>query len=116
MDALKDELDSFRGTTRYYEHFTGLRYTDGVRHLADRADAYWLVDAIMSWQLECKVRRVPFQFWRLRVNEDKTAVLEMVEDTGLPVIARQTFRWTDFPVGEIKLYFQNGVLFLPSEY
>jgi len=52
IEELKRELDGFCGTQNYYRHFTGLNYTDGVKHLADRAGAYWLVDAVFSWQVE----------------------------------------------------------------
>jgi len=124
IGELKRELDGFCGTQNYYRHFTGLNYTDGVKHLADRAGAYWLIDAVFSWQVEDKVKRVPFQVWTLKVLRSKLgknknepmAILEMREDTDTPEIARQEIEYTDFPMGEIKLYFQNGVLFLPSEY
>ena len=124
IEDLKRELNDFCGTQNYYKHFTGLVFTDGVKHLADRAGAYWLIDAVMSWQVDKKVRRAPFQIWRLKVlrselGENKNepmAILEMSEDTDAPIIARQKIEFTDFPEGEVKLYFQNGVLFLPSEY
>ena len=124
IEEMKRELNDFCGTQNYYKHFTGLVFTDGVKHLADRAGAYWLIDAVMSWQVDKKVRCAPFQIWRLKVlrselgknKNEPMAVLEMNEDTDAPIIARQKIEFTDFPVGEVKLYFQNGVLFLPSEY
>jgi len=124
IEELKQELDGFCGTENYYKHFTGLVYTDGVKHLADRAGAYWLIDAVMSWQAEKVIRCVPFQVWTLKVlrselgknKNEPMAILEMREDTDMPVLVSQKIEYTDFPVGEMKLFFQNGVLFLPSEY
>ena len=123
-DELKRELDGFISTLNYWQHFTGLHFTDGVKYLADRAGAYWLIDAVMSWQAEKKVKHVPFQLWTLKVlrselgknKNEPMAILEMNEDTGEPIIARQKIEYTDFPMGEIKLYLIDGVLLLPSEY
>lgn len=124
MEKLQGELNGFCGTENHYRHFTGGLFTDGVKHLADRAGAYWLIDAVLSYQCEQKIRALPFQVWTLKVlrselgknKNEPMAILEMKEDTDAPIKVRQKFEYTDFPEGEIKLYFQNGVLFLPSEY
>ena len=123
-EELQKELNGFCGTEYYHRHFTGLYYTDGVKHLAERAGAFWLIDAVFSYQHEQKIRAVPFQIWRLKVlrselGENKNepmAVLEMNEDTDKPIIVSQKIPFTDFPKGEVKLYFIDGVLLLPSEY
>jgi len=127
-EDLKKELNGFIGTLNYYRHFTGLgHFTDGVKFLADRVGAYWLIDAIFSWQVErrsftfrgerrAKVGDAPFQVWTLKVASDKTAVLEMREDSDQPPVVRQEIEFTDFPQGEVKLYLIDGVLLLPSEY
>jgi len=126
IEELKKELNGFIGTECYYQHFTGGKFTDGVKHLADRAEAYWLIDAIFSWQGERRsfefrgekrerVKDAPFQIWILKVA-DSSAVLEMREDSDQPAVVRQEIEFTDFPAGEIKLYLIDGVLLLPSEY
>lgn len=116
IEELKKELNGFCGTERYHRHFTGLgHFTDGVKHLADRAGAYWLIDAIFSYQIHKKIRDLPFQIWTLKVAES-SAILEMKEDDGEPIKVRQEIKYTDFPDGEVKLYLINGVLLLPSEY
>jgi len=124
MEGLQRELNGFCGTECYYRHFTGGRFTDGVKHLADRAGAYWLIDAIFSYQSEQKIRAIPFQIWTLKVlrselgknKNEPMAVLEMNEDTGEPLKVSQKIPYTDFPEGEIKLYLIDSVLLLPSEY
>ena len=125
MEELQGELNGFCGTQNYYRHFTGFgNFTDGVKAMADKAGAYWLIDAVFSYQSEPKIRAVPFQIWRLKVlrselGENKNepmAVLEMNEDTDEPLKVSQKIPYTDFPKGEVKLYLIDGVLLLPSEY
>ena len=106
------DLNQFTGSEHYYEHWTNfLCYTDGVQYLAERAGSYWLIDAIASYK-----RKEPFQVWRLKVKEDKSAVLTMQEDSGQPVKVRQDIPFTDFPLSEITLCLIDGILILPSEY
>lgn len=124
MEELQNELNRFTGTENYYRHFTGGKFTDGVKHLADRAGAYWLIDAIFSYQIKRKIRDLPFQIWTLKVLSSKLgkgksepmAILEMKEDTDAPIQVSQKIPFTDFPEGEVKLYLIGGVLLLPSEY
>lgn len=110
MITLSD-LKQFTGTEHYYKHWLGrLVYTDGVAFLAENAKAYWLLDAIASYN-----RKEEFQVWDLVVDGGK-AVLTMKEDTGQPLAVRQEIKYTDFPMDHVKLYLKDGVLMLPSEY
>jgi len=98
-DALK-HLDSFTGTENYYKLplFRGVVYTDGVRHLALNADAYWLLDAIASHQpraLKDKSLR-QIQFWRLEPLGDNQAKLSCDRDEGDEAF-HQIIPFTDFP-------------------
>jgi len=113
--GLKEELEQFTGTINYYRHPLGIYYTDGVKYLADRAGAYWLIDNIVAWQVEEKVKRAPFQIWELKVK-DNEGMLTMKEDTNEPELVRQKIPFTDFPLEYQKLYLVDGVLMLPSEY
>jgi len=115
-EELEKALKSFTGTQHYYEHFTGLLYTDGVKFLAENAGAYWLIDAIASWQIYPSVRAIRFQIWDLHVNPDRSAELTMREDIDKPIIIRQRIPFTDFPLDHIRLYLADNVLMLPSEY
>ena len=83
--------------------------------VAEKAGAFWLVDAIASYQTKSKVRALDIQFWFLNVKDGK-AELYCHEDSGMPKIVRQKFDYTDFPDGEWKFYVQNNVLMLPQEY
>jgi hypothetical protein len=48
------------GTANDYRHWLGLRYTDGIKTLAEGAECYWLMDAIASYQPQLK-RQYPEQ-------------------------------------------------------
>ncbi len=80
--ALEDELEQFHGTEKWYRHFTGLVYTDGIKYLAENAGAYWLIDLVGAYQPY--LRKVPFQVWNLTVNDDSSGLVRMFEDTGKP--------------------------------
>ena len=108
------DLNQFIGTVNYYRHWSGLLYTDGIEFLAEKAGAYWLIDAIASHQ-RGNALKCPFQVWELKVNNRK-GVLTMKEDTNQPARKRQAIPYTDFPMESIKLYYVDGVLMLPSEY
>lgn len=116
-NTLELDLRQFTGTDHYYKHMFGIRYSDGVKYLAERANCYWLLDAITSHQPECRkdIMLRDFQMWVLHVYADKSAILNCERDTD-DVAITQNIEYTDFPLQQIKLYFQNGVLFLPSEY
>lgn len=114
MEELMNELNQFIGTEKYTKHFSGLLMTDGVVELRELAKCYWLVDAIASYQIKPAVKELAIQFWTLNVKDSK-GVLTCVEDLGIKPVVRQEFI-TDFPEGEFRLYVQNNVILLPSEY
>ena len=107
------ELEQFTGTENYYKHWLGFNYTDGVKYLAEKAKAYWLLDAIGSYQP--KFKSIPFQIWELVVKNDK-GVLTMKEDTNSPILVSQKIPYTDFPLDNVKVWLIDGVAILPSEY
>ncbi len=119
MTLNKSDLTQFTGTTRYYKHLTGLLYTDGVQYVAEQGKAYWLIDAIVSWQFDPNIQKDPMlqdiQFWKLKVNQDNSAVLICERDSG-NVAVTQEIKLTDFSLPKISLYFTQNVLMLPSEY
>ena len=115
---LEATLRQFTGTLKYYRSPTGLLYTDGVRYLAERAGAYWLLDLVGSYQPT--LLEVPFQVWGLEVRDDKSAVVTMVEDDGEPIRVRQEIAFTDFPLKNFSFYCcvdgPCAVMLLKSEY
>ena len=123
---LEAALDRFDGSEEFYAHWMKrIRYTEGVKFLADNAGAYWLIDLIASWQIKPKVRREEFQVWILTVNRTPPkgkpmAYARCYTDTPEPRNANQVcvqgIPYTDFPLDTIKLWLVDGTLMLPSEY
>ncbi|MCO6490872.1 MAG: hypothetical protein J5I98_20810 [Phaeodactylibacter sp.] len=117
IGKLKAELIQFTGTEYYYFNplFRQFRYTDGVKFLAERAGAYWLLDYIFSNQSHKSLRGQGFQVWKIRVKQDDSATIT-VEDGNNNVLKRFRLEYTDFPLEEFDLWLIDKVLILPSEY
>lgn len=121
-----DALAQASGTDNYYRTLLkSVVYTDGVRIMAERGGAHWLIDAVMSHQ--ATARRNPrlreIQFWKLEVREDGAATLYCCEDTPSLRTAKivQEIPYTDFPLEEVLLYVALAdenlwVIMLPTEY
>jgi hypothetical protein len=116
--TLRDvDLSQFIGTAHWYQHglVRSITFTDGVKYIADQGGAYWLLDEIALAQMyQPAVKAEPFQVWRLMVS-DKKGVLTC-DDGDDRVVFRKEIPFTDFPLAEIKLYFVDNVILLPSEY
>jgi hypothetical protein len=110
-----NELNQFCGTEHYYRHLFGIVYTDGVKFLAEECQCYWLIDLVASYQSDSKVKLEEFQVYKLTVNVDHSAVVE-ITDGNYNIIQTQDLEFTDFPLPEVTLWFTNNVLYLPSEH
>jgi len=139
IEKLRTRLDHFHGTHEYHRlnQMFKLVATDGVAWLMKNAEAYWLFDAIGSYQPRlAKIEELrEFQYWLLSVGgrgeigddvrypmmvpkERNVAVLTCWRDTpkvGLKPVVRQVIEYSDFPLSETSFYLQEGVLMLPSE-
>ncbi|HEV7766386.1 MAG TPA: hypothetical protein VGQ76_15385 [Thermoanaerobaculia bacterium] len=115
--AIRAALPHFTGTTTYYQHWTGMRFTDGVHFLAENARAHWLIDVITSWQREALRDSAlqEFQLWELFVRPDHTATIVCSRDSEDEAF-RQEIEHTDFPLDYVRLYVEDGVVLLPSEH
>jgi hypothetical protein len=111
---LKEELMQFTGTENHYQHL-GVVYTDGLRYLAEKAGAYWLLDAIASYQR--RLAEHPFQIWRLEAF-DTHWMLTAREDSNTPALISQKIEMSDFPkeLAPFECYCIDKVVLLKSEY
>jgi hypothetical protein len=86
-------------------------FTDGVKYLADTAEAYWLIDAIASYQSDARLTKHPMlkymQFWKLEVKDGK-GILTCVADTGRKPAITQEIEFTDFPLPGVEVWVEYG--------
>lgn len=104
-----------------YRHWSQrLVYTTSVKCTAEEHGAYWLIDAVASYQPLPRVKAEGFQVWRLEVNQDRTATLRMTDGNTDKAIVEQVIEFTDYPEAEAKWYCVEGdgcmVLMLPEDY
>jgi len=116
-NALYAELNQFAGRTPLHRHWLPrFYYTEGVRFLAERTRCFWLIDLIAILQLrawkDAWLRQ--FQLWELFVNDGR-GVLVCSRDSD-DVAFREVIEKTDFPIGYVHFYVDDGVLMLPSEH
>lgn len=125
-----DELKQFTGDLDRYRHPLNPKviYTPGIKHLAERAGAYWLIDVVASYvgtsvmqkAIADDGRLAALQFWRLDVCGDHTAIVTCRADSGLKPVITQVIEYTDFPLAYIDLWlgYDGSVwtLYLPSEH
>jgi len=119
--AIREELKQFHGTTEYHKHlFPGkspILLTDGCKFVRDECKAYWLFDAILSYQCEKVLRGINFQVWELKqLRKDLSWQLTCREDTGKKPLIIQSIEFSDFPLDSIKIWVIDKVALLPSEY
>lgn len=137
---LEHELAGFPGTEHWYRHGGFWRQeillTDGVMHLAQNGGrhggtAFWLVDAVASYQGEKVLTRHPFQVWKLTVTESddgsRSARLVCTNGNNEKPIVEQEIEYTDFLLDEVQMYAsvepvdetgrkKRVIILLPSEY
>lgn len=125
-----NELKQFTGDLERYHYPLNhsVTYTPGVKHLAERAGAFWLIDMIVSYvgspimrqAIDKDPRLGSLQFWRLIVGEDRTAIVTCKADSGIKPAITQEIEYTNFPLDNIDLWMgYDGIrwtLYLPSEH
>ena len=91
--------------------------TDGVKHLAESAACFWLVDAAISHLLEIGTAD---WFVLVRVEVSGSSAVMIYEDGNGSEHARQEIAYTDLPLSTVRLYAvwdsERWVIMLPSEY
>jgi len=110
----QSELEQFTGTEFWYKHaLSGYTYTDGIKYLAEKAQAYWLLDKILI-TTRAKKKLQEWGSWTLCCYADNTASLQCEDGNGNKLYVAK-IDYTDFPLKIVTLWFTNNTLFLPSE-
>ena len=115
-------LQHFHGSEMLYHiPLTDSRYTEGIKYLANVAECYWLITdaSIMAKSLMKQSRFITIDFKRLsQEKQDYTAYeAEVIYGDGNDnILQSHRYRVTDFPLKELRLFYVNNTLMLPSEY
>ena len=112
------DLAQFTGGDTIYRHrLTGLKYSEGVQYLAEKAGAYWLLDKIAILTRHeplLKVERDDFAVWKLKVKGTK-AILECSDGNDAD-LWHELIDFTDFPLETITIWREGDTFLLPSEH
>ncbi|MAU70612.1 DUF6876 family protein [Cytophaga sp. FL35] len=121
-DEIMEQLSQFIGTEGFYRlPLFKTRYTDGIKYLSEVAECFWLITdaSIMAKSLRTCSEFVTIDFKRLSETERMNLEYEaevIYSDGNNNVLGKQEYLFTDFPLDELRLFFVNDTLMLPSEY
>ena len=116
MTNANNFFGSSNGSEDFYRHPpTGIVYTDGIKSLAEKCQAYWLIDLIVSHQCNKTVSLEPFQVWELKRQEGNVFNIVATDGNNCK-IATQHIPFSDFPYDLATLWLVDGCLLLPKEY
>ena len=113
------DLRYFTGSENWYRHslYRKSLYTDGVQCVAEKGEAYWLLDKIfMCAHCVPGLKDELFLVWNLVLDAEGQGARLVCSDGNCEELYGENILFTDFPLKKIKFYFQNNVLLLPSEY
>lgn len=114
----QQELDWFLaqyiGTENYYRHSYKFYFTDGIKGLADKVGAYWLIDMIASYAPRFPNFKQDKFLAKLKCNPNANRAIFTITDLNDRVLIKQMIEYTDFPVESITLIVGKAYL-NPSE-
>lgn len=124
------DLEQFTGDLVRYRHPLNRKviYTKGVRYVAQKCEAYWLIDAIASWIVTKRFKEAvaadyrvgEMHFWTLEVSENQTARLYAKADSPEEPFIVQEISFTDFPLPKMNIWAawdgEHWTLYLPGEH
>jgi len=119
---IKTGLQYFHGSeTIFQTPLTRTRYTNGIKYLANVAECFWLITdtSVIAKSLMSKSYFITIDFKRLSEKEQKIQECEAIityGDGNDNILVKHKYSVTDFPLDELRLFFVNNTLMLPSEY
>ncbi|MRT16851.1 MULTISPECIES: DUF6876 family protein [Flavobacteriaceae] len=122
VNEIKEGLQHFHGTEMFYQiPLLRTRFTDGLKYLANVADCFWLITdtSVIAKSLMNRSEFVTIDFKRLPEDEQVVTGYEaeiIYTDGNDNVLEKHGYRATHFPLDELRLFFVNDTLMLPSEY
>ena len=123
-----DSMTGYRGgELSFINPLTKLKYTEGIKIVAEKTESYWFLDVIASYQK--KLSAQGFQVWKLEreysfttVNEEKfvhqrkDSFNVVCEDGNDNVLLKQHLSFSEFEFDIYTVWCIDGVVLLPCEY
>ena len=122
VNEIKEGLQHFHGTEMFCQiPLLRTRFTDGLKYLSEVAECFWLITdtSVIAKSLMNRSEFVTIDFRRLsKEKQDFTGYeAEIIYTDGNDnILEKHGYRVTDFPLDELRLFFVNNTLMLPSEY
>lgn len=122
------DLSVFTGSLRRFPHptFPVLQLTEGVRHVGEQANAWWLLDHIgllytnhvhqFAGKPHRTMDRSVFQVWKIKFFADTNDMTIRLEDDNENLLTTWRFHLRAFPLAELTIWATDHVLLLPSEW
>ncbi|MFG6686762.1 DUF6876 family protein [Mariniflexile sp. HNIBRBA6329] len=120
--TLQETLQQFCGSTQFFEvPLIQTRFTEGIHYLAEKASCFWLITdaSVIAKSLMDKSHFITIDFKRLSEAEQQKKGCEAIifyGDGNDTILEAHRYNVTDFPLDELRLYYVNNTLMLPSEY
>lgn len=121
-NEIKENLQHFNGTEMFYQ-IPLLRtwFTDGLKYLSEVAECFWLITdtSVIAKSLMTRSEFVTIDFKRLSKEKQDLKGYEaeiIYSDGNDTILEKHRYSVTDFPLDELRLFFVNNTLMLPSEY
>jgi hypothetical protein len=111
------DLCQFYGTEMWHRDplMVNMVFTDGVKHVADTRQAYWLIMFIYARYVHMKVfKNEPFITIEMTTEDDTAEVV--FTDGNNNILHVEEIDYTDYPDEGVCMWLIDGVLMLPSEY
>ena len=122
VNEIKEGLQHFHGTEIFFQiPLLRTRFTDGLNYLANVADCFWLITdtSVIAKSLMNRSEFITIDFKRLPEEKQEIIGFEaeiIYTDGNDNILEKHGYRATDFPLDELRLFFVNDTLMLPSEY
>lgn len=122
VNEIQNGLKHFNGSELFFQiPLLQTRYTNGLKYLANVAKCYWLITdaSVIAKSLMSKSYFITIDFKKLTdAKQDYTGYeAEMIYSDGNGnIFETHRYNVTDFPLDELRLFFVNNTLMLPSEY
>tara|TARA_R110000744_G_scaffold243283_2_gene360208 strand:+ start:551 stop:1060 length:510 start_codon:yes stop_codon:yes gene_type:complete len=119
---LKERLQHFNGSLVLYQiPLIKTKFTEGIRYLAQAGNCFWLVTdtSVVAKSLVDKSRFISIDFRKFTEEEKSTMGYEAkidYSDGNGHIYETHKYHLNNFPLDEIRLFFVEDTLMLPSEY